>query len=168
MSIRKIGKIRKFLDKATTERLIHAFVTSRLVGLPATELNKLQRIQNIAARLVTLTKRTDHITPILNSLHWLPVRKRIIFKILLLTFKVIRGLAPAYLTDLLHFYTPSRALRSSSKQLLKMPIARTSTYGERSFSFAAPKLWNDLPIHIKNSETLNIFKTTLKTHIFKS
>ncbi|KAK3754550.1 hypothetical protein QZH41_005583 [Actinostola sp. cb2023] len=92
-AIRNIGKIRKYLSQDDCERLqIHAFITSKLdscnsilFGLPNTELDKLQRVQNAAARLVTRAKKTDHITPTLQRLHWLPVKARIVFKILLIT-----------------------------------------------------------------------------------
>ena len=88
----KIGRLRRYLDQASTEKLVHAFVTSRLdncnsvlFGLPSCELDKLQRIQNAAARLVTRVNGRCHMKPVLRQLHWLPVRKRIIFKILLTT-----------------------------------------------------------------------------------
>ena len=84
-----IGKLRRYLDAENSEKLAHAFITSRLDnknsilnGLPDKELNKLQIIQNTAARLVSLTKKHDHITLVLFQLHWLPVRQRIIFKLL--------------------------------------------------------------------------------------
>ena len=86
--IYKIGEIRRLLDKASTERLVHAFVSSRLdycnsllAGLPISHISPLQRIQNSAARLITLSRKYDHISPVLRSLHWLPVHSRITFKI---------------------------------------------------------------------------------------
>ena len=98
-----IGKLRPYLDKESAETLVHAFVSSRLdscnsllYGLPQTELDRLQRVQNAAARLITRVKGHVHMTPVLRQLHWLPIRKRIQFKILLLTFKAINGLAPNY------------------------------------------------------------------------
>ena len=106
-AVRNIGKIRKYLTQADCERLIHAFVTSKLdscnsilYGLPATELNKLQLIQNMAARLVTRSRKSEPIAPILCKLHWLPIEKRIIFKLLLITFKALHGQAPIYISEL--------------------------------------------------------------------
>ena len=72
-----------------------------LAGLPPEHLKKLQRIQNIAARIITFTPRRGHITPILKQLHWLPIKHRIEFKILLHVFRCINGTAPRYLADIL-------------------------------------------------------------------
>ncbi len=87
----------------------------------------------------------------------LPVKERIIFKILLVTYEVLHGFAPAYLNDLLFNYTPHRLLRSSSLNLLSIPKAKTVTYGDRSFSVIAPKLWNDLPIVVKQCSTVDSY-----------
>ncbi|PIK54068.1 hypothetical protein BSL78_09049 [Apostichopus japonicus] len=133
-ALHKIGKIRRCLDQQTAETLVHAFVSSRvdncnslLYGLPVQQVNKLQRIQNSAARLITRTKRSEHITPILRNLHWLSVKQHINFKILLLTFKCIHGLAPVYLQNLIRDYTPRCCLRSSSKSLLVTLYALSHT-----------------------------------------
>ncbi|XP_033121101.1 uncharacterized protein LOC117120193 [Anneissia japonica] len=172
-ALRKIEKIRKFLDKPTTLRLIYAFLNSRLdycnsliSGLPKTQIAKLQRIQNSAARLVTLTKRRIHITPILYDLHWLPVDKRITYKTLLLTYKAMNNLAPEYITELLTPYTQTHSLRSAFKNLLKVLKSTTITYGSRAFTSAASTLWNALPDEIRNADSLQLFKTQLKTHLF--
>ena len=115
MAIRKISKICQYLDYDTATRLVHALVTSRLdscnsllYGLPDKDLAKLQRMQNIAARLICRVSPSRHITPILQNLHWLPVNIRIAYKINLLTYKASAGLSPTYLSDLLHDYVPSR------------------------------------------------------------
>ena len=174
-AIYRIGQLRKYLDRQSTERLIHAFVSSRidccnslLYGLPSTEISKLQRVQNSAARLVSLSKKRDHVTPILQELHWLPVQYRIDYKIALLTFKALNGMAPSYLGELLTRYIPSCKLRSSSGLLLRHPKKRkTMYYGDRSFSAAAPKIWNNLPADIRSLTSLDPFKKALKTFIFK-
>lgn len=88
------------------------------------------------------------------------------FKILLLAFKVLNGLAPSYLSDLLHQYTPQRSLRSSDQSLLAVPMSRLKHRGDRAFAVVAPKLWNKLPLHIRLAPTLEMFKSLLKTHFF--
>ena len=152
---------------------MHAFITSRLdycnalyLGASQASISRLQLVQNAAARLLTGTRRQEHITPVLASLHWLPVRFRVDFKILLFAFKCLNGLAPTYLSDLLEPYVPSRTLRSSDQLLLAVPKARLKLRGNRAFAVAAPKLWNDLPLHVRQAPTLLAFKSRLKTHFY--
>ena len=172
--IRNIGKIRPFLTQSAAEKLVHAFVSSRLdhhnslqYGLPKYQITKLQRIQNHAARIVCRINKYDHITPVLKSLHWLPVAARIEYKILLLTFKCIHGTAPEYLRQLVECHDPNRSLRSENQYLLKKGMPRTKTYGERAFQNCAPALWNCLPMDIRIITTLDSFKGALKTHLFR-
>ena len=129
---------------------------------------KLQRIQNAAARLVTGAPRFSHVTPLLFHLHWLPISYRIKFKILLLTFKCLYGLAPNYLIDLISIKEQSRySLRSNDSLLLELPRTKTRpTLGDRAFQSAAPYLWNALPSTIRNIKTLDTFKTAVKTLFF--
>ncbi|KAL3056624.1 hypothetical protein OYC64_019162 [Pagothenia borchgrevinki] len=129
-------------------------------------IKRLQLVQNAAARLLTGHKKRDHITPILASLHWLPIRFRIDFKLLLFVFKALNGLAPAYIAELLQRYTPTRALRSADQLLLIVPKTRLKTRGHRAFAAAGPRLWNTLPLHVRSAQTLGVFKSTLKTHFF--
>ena len=150
--LRNIAKIRKYLSEDTSQILVHAFISSKLdncnsllYGLPKHLLNRLRLIQNTAARIVTLSKRFDHITPILFKLHWLPLGYRIHFKILLLVYKCLNGLAPTYLSELLRYTNGPRLLRSSSRNFLAQPRTKLKTYGDRAFSAATPKLWNQLP-----------------------
>jgi len=107
------------------------------------------------------------LTPILRSLRWLPVHFRVIFKILLLTYKALNGLAPDYIRDLLRFNISGRTLRSSNNRLLDEPRANLKMHGERAFSVAPPRLWNKLPLQIRLSSSEAVFKATLKTYLFK-
>ena len=106
------------------------------------------------------------ISPTLKSLHWLSIQYRIHFKIVLLTFKALHGLAPGYLSAMIHMYNPSRCLRSSDKTLLQVPSTRLKTYGDRSFAKAAPALWNELPLRIRKIDDIHVFKSELKTFLF--
>ena len=138
-----------------------------LYGVPSSLLGKLQRLQNHAARVITCTRKYDHITPVLKSLHWLPIEQRIVFKILLLTFKSLQGLAPPYLRELLHPYVPVRNLRSSDQNLLVVPPFRMASFGGRAFSNVSPRLWKNLPLAIRNCTSVPTFKRNLKTHLFR-
>ena len=172
--IYKIGKLRKYLDQSSSEKLVHAFITSHLdycnsllAGIPDIEISRLQRLQNASARIITRSKRHDHITPVLYNLHWLPVHLRIHFKILLIMFKCSTGNAPSYLRNLIVPYAPTRRLRSATQNLFVIPKVFSRSYGERTFSFIGPYLWNALPNWVKNSSSIDSFKDNLKNHLFK-
>ena len=175
--IYSIGKIRKYLDRATTEKMVNATITSRLdycnsllYGIPKVLRQQLQICQNNSARIITRTRKFDHITPILVDLHWLPVEFRINYKIMLITYKAQHDLAPQYIKELIAPYISARpGLRSQNTNLLKeQPTPRLKTYGDRSYIVAAPQLWNSLPVELRDSElSIEQFKTKLKTHYFK-
>ena len=170
--IHNIWKIRKYLTREATEQIVHSFVTCRLdmcnslyIGLPKKQISRLQRVQNMAARLITRRKRSDSISQILTSLHWLPVSKRIIFKVLLITFKTLHYSSPRYLYQMLKFYNPVRNLRSMTQLQLSVPRTRTS-WGDRAYTNIAPKMWNDIPLHIRQSPSVEVFKRKLKHYLF--
>ena len=171
-TLRDMYKTRYCLMQDVAETMVHAFISTRLdycnsllIGLPKKQVSKLQAVQNTAARLVTYTGKYDHITPVLKELHWLPVDKRIVYKVLLITYKCLNGMAPLYLRDLLTL-KPSRGLRSDNQQLLVVPKSNMVTYGDRAYSVAGPKLWNSLPPQIRMSPSLSCFKRNLKTLLF--
>ena len=116
----------------------HIWITVMLclLVLQNTSLKKLQEVQNHAAQLVFCCSKFDHVTLLLHSLHWLPAHMRIDYKISSLCFKVLESTAPSYISDLLHVYTPSWQLRSSSDDwLFRVPHIRTKSYGQRSFAY---------------------------------
>lgn len=173
----KIKSIRKYLTKEATEILVLSLVISHLdycnvilYGIAQCELNKLQRIQNMCAKLVLFRSKYDSSKQALFDLHWLPVKARITFKMLTIMYNCSTGHAPAYLTDLLSQSAPGRSLRSSDKATdnYNVPFNRRKTFGDRSFSAIGPKLWNELPLSLRKSESLNTFKKNLKTHYFRS
>ena len=145
----------KFLSLEDIKTLVHIFITSRvhycnslLYGIPASHLNKVQRILNATARLVCHAPRYCRITPLIHELHWLPIRQCIIhFKMLLFTFKAIHGIAPLYIQDLVQVKLQGAYnLHSSRAVLLHAPSIRTKiTLGDRAFQVAAPEIWNSLP-----------------------
>ena len=153
---------------------VNALVTSRLdycnsllYGLPMSVVSRLQMLQNRTARIITKTKKSDHITPVLCALHWLPVEKRIAYKVACLTFKCIHDMAPDYLKSLINVYSPNRPLRSANVLTLESSICKTN-FSKRSFSFSAPLVWNSLSCQTRNCLTLSSFRKSLKTELFRS
>ncbi len=161
------------LSMSIAEMLFNAFMTSRIDycnalwgGCSACLINKLQIVQNAAARVLTRTRKYDHISPVLSTLHWLPIKHCIDFKILLITYKALNGLAPQYLSELLSHYSPPCPLSFQNSGHLIIPKISKSTAGSRSFFYLAPKLWNNLPNTARKIDTLCQFKSRLKTHLF--
>ena len=173
LQIRQLRQIRSSLDINTATILANSLVSSKIdycnslyFGLPATSINRLQKIQNSLARVVyPSVKRHHHITPTLRKLHWLPVTQRIQFKIASITFKTLQYKQPSYLFELLTPHVPSKSVRSSEKQLLVVPRT-TSSNGRRSFAYAAPYIWNSLPLALRSTTSLPVFLRGLKTHLF--
>ncbi|KAK6178342.1 hypothetical protein SNE40_013140 [Patella caerulea] len=172
--LHNVGKIRNFIDQPTAKMLVNSLVTSRIVycnsllyNSPKYQIGRLQKLQNKAARIVTRSKTSENISPILKELHWLPIKYRIEFKILSMTYATLNcEFVPEYLKDLLTPYTPSRTLRSSSSNLLVKPKNKTIA-GTRTFSYAAPELWNGLNESMKNASSITTFRKNLKTVLFQ-
>ena len=151
----QISKIKRFLTPEQVKTVTVSLVLSKLDqnnsllhDLPDCVLIKLQRVQNSAARLLCSAGRQFDAAPLLVSLHWLPIKKRIKFKIVLLVYKCLNGIGPLYLSELLSFYS-----NSESRQCLR-------------FLVSAPKLWNSLPFDLRNSPSVESFKKSLKTFLF--
>ena len=129
-------------------------------------LNLRMYVQNTAARVVCQMSKFQHITPVLQELHWLLIQYRIIFKILLLVYKSLSGASPSYLAQLLHYLSPTRSSRSVSNELLMQPRSYAKTYGDRTFAVHAPREWNLIRYEIRMFNTISIFKRALKTFLF--
>ena len=162
-----IGKIRNLLSEKDTQLLVHSVVSSRLdycnsllYGVNKSVINKLQKVQNAAARLIARRRKHDHISDVLDKLHWLRVEARIIFKLLVFIYKCLNEMAPKCLVQLIDVKVNSRCLL-----VLKH---YQSTYARRSFRYIAPKLWNNLPENIRLSPSLTKFKSQTKHLLFNN
>ena len=168
-TLRKITRVRNYLTKDELQILACSLVLSQLdycnalyYHLNANTLKMLQSVQNSAARIVSKVNRFDPVRSdsLLQSLHWLKVKERIEFKIIMIVFKCLCGEAPPELSATLQ--------RSQSERSNKLNIPPFhSSYGERSFGVAGPKLWNSLPDVLRGTKELTAFKKLLKTHLFK-
>jgi len=124
----------------------------------------LQRVQNNAARIVLEAPRRSHVSPLLRTLHWLPVQQRIDYKVALLTFKVRSTSTLSYLRLLLQDWEHGHNLRSTTTAL-RQPFT-TTTFVKRAFWCSAPAVWNSLPKTVLNSDSFAVFKSRLKTFLF--
>ena len=146
---------------------MHAIVSSRidycnilLYGVKKSIIYKLQKVQNAAARLISKRKKRESVRDVLKELHWLPVEKRIIFKLLVTTYKIINGMAPECFSSLI-------SIRDADAFLLHY-VYLNSNYGRRSYMYAAPRYWNALPINVRSANTLDTFKKLTKTILFQN
>ena len=164
-----ISRIRQFLDHETCHLIVRALILSRmdygnwlLLGFNYNDIQRLQSIQNWSVKFIYRAKKIDHASSYLQELHWLPVRERIIFKIMMYVYKCLSGTAPSYLTACLSLYRPARTnLRSASditrltehnfRKLLQSAV-------KRSFTHKAPQIWNALPTNIRECDSLSSFK----------
>ena len=172
-SLDRLGVLHNYVNKFSMERLVHAFISSRLdycnallYGLPAREINRLQKIQNSAARLISGTKKHDHIVTVLKVSIGFPVKARIEYKILLFTYKTLCGCCPLFLANLISFHDSSYYLRSKSLKLLRQPRSRSKFYGDRTFSYAHHSFGISLPDFIRQFGSIDIFKRHIKTLLF--
>ena len=173
--IRKISHVRPFINEQCTIKLVISLVLSKLdycncimYGMSENNFYKLQLIQNHAARIVKKAPKHSSASDLLFELHWLPIRQRVSYKIALTVFKCLHvDDFPSYLKELISTYTPSRNLRSSNQYLLTKPFKKLNTFGKKSFHYAAPEVWNSLPLDLRSCSSLPLFKRNLKTHFFK-
>ena len=174
--IRNLWRIRRFITQDACHHAVRGLVLSRLdyansllFGARDFDLKRLQRLQNKAARLVFACGRDQPSASLLEDLHWLPVKQRIAFKMLTIIYKCLHAQAPSYLIQLLNANVPAshrHRLRSSS-DLTRLSIPRSKKKaGDNSFSVAAARLWNELPVDLREAESMSVFKGFLKTFLF--
>ena len=174
--IRALRHIRPMLDRGVANTIACSIVSTRLdycnsllYGTKASNIKKLQRVQNSLARVVAKSNWRDHMTPVLKDLHWLPVKQRIEYKVALVTHKVLETGQPGYLADLISEYQPGiRGLRSATQRRLTIPTGLKSTAGQRTFTSASESVWNHLPQDVRSAKSLFTFKSRLKTHFFQT
>ena len=174
-SIGSISSIRHLHSIDATKTLFSAFVfpklnycNSLLYGSPMYMLKRHKKVQNSAARLIFQCRKQNHISPLLMSLHWLPIISRIEYKLSVICHSFFLGLSPIYLSDLLIFYIPKINLRSYSDNIiLCIHKLRTKAFMHLSFSFAARTIWNFLPSELRHTDFIQKIKSALKTHLLK-
>ena len=175
--LRNLSRIRRFLDYDTSHLVTRSIILQRLdycngllLGCPKSEIQRLQRIQNWAAKVICKASKWDHVTPYLQQLHWLPIEDRITFKILVVVFKCLNDLMPGYLTQTVSLHEPARPGLRSESDTTCLFVHNTrgllKSAESRSFTFSAPNIWNSLPKTIRESPSLSAFKKLLKTHLY--
>ena len=174
--IRQLWRIASKINSVALKiQLVHACILSKIdygnslyIDLPQKEIKKLQRLLNAAVRFIFhITERKTRITPFLKKAHILPVHLRIKFKILVMVYKCTNKMAPGYLSETVEVKKSLESLRiSKDTSLLKIPHLESQNYKNRRFEITAPRLWNTLPKSLRDSGTLSIFKSELKTFLF--
>ena len=167
-------KLRKYLDITSSLKIANSLIFSHMdyanslfVNLPKSTLWPLQRVQNQTAKIILGRSKFSSSTDALKQLHILPIHVRVEYKLVVLVFKCLHHLAPPYLANLIRRRESHYKTRSAGGCFLHVPFTRASTFRDRSFSVAGPKLWNDLPDDVKNCVTVDSFKSKLKTHLFE-
>jgi hypothetical protein len=174
--LRQLKTLCKLMGRDTLRSVLQAFLSTKLdycnalySGLPVQRLVQLQRVQNSAARLYSGTRKTDHISPVLQDLHWLPIQYRICYKMAIIAYKIRHALAPSYLVDL----CPQsgdlqlRSLRSVSHGDFATVRTATHQYGDRTLSKSVATVWNSLPSALRDLPTALSYSRRLKTYYFK-
>ena len=174
-ALRQLRSIRRYVTASVLQTLVTSLLLTRLdfcngllSGLPANQIRRLQSVQNAAARLIFNLRRSEHISDALINLHWLRIPERIRFKMAVLVYRALHGLSPSYLNNFAPLSTVSGRsnLRSAASHRLLVPRCRLSTIGNRTFPVAGASVWNDLPMDIASSSSLNIFRSRLITFLF--
>ncbi|KAL5260505.1 hypothetical protein ACHWQZ_G010593 [Mnemiopsis leidyi] len=179
MHLRNLRVIGSKLNYDLKRQLIHCLIFSKLdycngllYGIPDYLINKLQKVQNSCVRYIfgsNTVSKWDRISPFLKQAHFLPIQRRIEYKIALTTFKCLNNMAPSYVSNLIKPKAPSlKDLRGDEDYfLLSVPPVPHLKQTERSFSYCAPTVWNSLPYKLRTLTDIRVFKSVLKTHLFK-
>ena len=173
--VHRIRRLRRFLSRDKLLKLTNALVLSHMdysnslfVNLPDSTIRPLQLVQNFAARNITGASQYSSATLALKETHMLPIKHRAMYKLGLIVFRALHGSAPSYLSELLIKQEPYRTrLRSQSVVTLRVPHTKKKTFADRGFSVAGPRFWNTLPVDTCQTESLDIFKSKLKSFLFK-
>ena len=147
------------------------YCSSILVGVSTKQLHRLQSVLNASARLIFSARKSDHVTPLLQEMHWLKVSEMIQFRLCVLVYRCLHGSAPTYLAETLHTMDKDESrsrLRSASSLKMVVPVTRRSTLGDRAFPVAAAREWNRLPRNVMSSSSLETFRKHLKSHLFNA
>ena len=174
--LRNIRRISKYLDQETRHHVVRSLILSRLdygnallYGAKAKDLDRLQSLQNKAAKLIFSAGKRESPSHFMNKLHWLPKRERIQSKICMYVYECLHNSAHDYLKEFLsHKHKPDSGpiTRSSTDISLLYIHMGKNRIGDKSFSASAPKLWNSLPRNIREACSLAVFKKVLKSHLY--
>ena len=173
--LRNIKRIQRYLNKDVKHHIVRTLILSRidycnslLYGIKSKDLRRLQSLQHKAAKLIFNAPRRSESLPLMNKLHWLPVKNRIIFKFCLLIYKCLNSCAPSYLANLIHLKSPSDGpVTRSAMDPTRLTIqVGKKVIGDKSFAVAGPAIWNSLPRHVREAVSVSIFKKRLKTHLY--
>ena len=172
-SLCQINRVKYLFDRRTLITIINSFVFSKLLYCSSVWANTtkknielLQTVQNFAARIVSGTRKFDHVTPILKQLQWLPIVKQLEVRDAIMVFKCLNGLAPPYLCQKFKTRSEVHNCNTRNRDRLHIPLCRTAA-GQRSFTFRGQRLWNSLPDEFQSITNLDVFKVKIKQHFFK-
>ena len=151
-SLCQINRVKYLFDRRTLITIINSLVFSKLLYCSSVwranttkkNIELLQTVQNFAARIVSGTRKFDHVTPILKQLQWLPIVKQLEVRDAIMVFKCLNGLAPPYLCQKFKTRSEVHNCNTRNRDRLHIPLCRTAA-GQRSFTFRGQRLWNSLP-----------------------
>lgn len=170
-SLAQISRVKHVLDRNQLVTVINALVFSKLLYCSTVWSNtsnknicRLQSVQNFAARIITGTRKFDHITPALRDLRWFPIKQKLFFRDALMAFKCMTGQAPHYLSDQFTTRIAVTGRVTRSCQLLNIPLYKSST-GQRTFHYRMVHIWNNLDSILKTAKSISTFKFYLKNKL---